>query len=220
VHTQATSELGPFNKAKLKFSPSLPRAGPLSATGIIMVITGKFTAKRGKFKGLNDDPDTWRMLYKKGGEELLREYAEHMLTEHDFFAHRADSGLMDRLCLVLASIWMSPDQFWYFAFKKLSEPDRYFLCINKHCPEELIEALWIGDYYCTYDGTPNPDAVASGAYFSNYRKALSIYARRPDLRAVVGKAMRSLYEYSLKREGIIAVADDFVDLSTNIRMSS
>jgi len=182
-------------------------------------IRERFTAKRGKFKGLKDDPDTWRALYKKGGEDLLREYAENMMTEHDFFAHRADAGLMDRLCLVLASIWMSPGQFWYFAFKKLSEPDRYFLCINKHCPEDLIEALWIGDYY-SGDGTSDPEAVAAGAYFNNYKKALSIYARRPDLRAVVGKAMRSLYEYSLRREGIIPVPDDAVDFSLNLRKAN
>jgi hypothetical protein len=54
----------------------------------------EFRAKRGKFKGLNDEPDTWRDLYKKGGEDLLREYAQHMLTEHDFFAKEPDGGFM------------------------------------------------------------------------------------------------------------------------------
>ena len=174
-------------------------------------INERFKAKRGKFKGLNDDPDTWRMLYKKGGEELLREYAEHMLTEHDFFAKRPDAGFMGRLCLVLESIWLSRDQFWYYAFERLSENDRYFLSGNKHCPEDLLETIWIGNYYSSYDGTPRPDAVACCAYFNNYRKALSIYARRPDLRYVLCKAMRAQYEYSLKREGIIPIPDDAVD---------
>ena len=182
-------------------------------------INERFRAKRGKFKGLEDDGDTWRMLYKNGGEDLLREYSEHMLTEHDFFAKQSDAGFMSRLCIVLASIKLTPEQFWYFAFKKLSEPDRYFLCINKHCPEELIEALWIGDYY-SGDGTSDPEAVAAGAYFNNYWKALSIYGRRPDLRTVVGKAMRGLYEYSLKREGITAVDDDSIDRGLNLRKAN
>jgi hypothetical protein len=118
---------------------------------------------------------------------------------------------MGRLCLVLESIWLSPEQFWYFAFKRLSENDRYFLSGNMHCPEDLLEAIWIGNYHCAYDGTPRPDAVACCAYFNNYRKALSIYARRPDLRNVLCKTMRTQYEYSLKREGIIPIPDDAVD---------
>lgn len=184
-----------------------------------MIITGKYTAKRGKFRGLNDDPNTWRMLYKKGGEVLLREYADHMLTEHDFFAKRPDAGFMGRLCLVLESIWLSPEQFWYFAFKRLSEQNRYFLSGNKHCPEDILEAIWIGDYRHV-DNSPDPSAVAVCAYFNNYRKALSIYARRPDLRYVLSKRMQIQYEYSLRREGIIPVQDKSFDLGLDIRKAN
>ncbi len=180
-----------------------------------MVITGRFTAKRGKFKGLNDDPNTWRALYKKGGEDLLREYSEHMLTEHDFFAKRPESGFIDRLCIVIGSIWLPPETFWYYAFKRFSEQDRYFLSGNKHCPEDLLEAIWIGNY-CNVDGSPRPEAVASCAYFNNYKKALSIYARRPDLRKVLSKWLRDQYKYSLKREGLIPIPDDAVDFGLDI----
>jgi len=181
-----------------------------------MYVSGKFTAKRGRFKGLNDDLDTWRDLYTSGGEELLREYSEHMLTVHDFFAKKPDAGFMSRLCIVLTAIWLSPEQFWHFAFERLSERNRYFLCLNKHCPEDLIEAIWIGDYYCG-DGTSDPDAVAAGAYFNNYRKALSIYAGRPDLRYVLDEALRKQYEFSLRYEGIVPIPDDVVNLGRDVR---
>ena len=173
-------------------------------------INERFRAKRGKFKGLEDDGDTWRMLYKNGGEDLLREYSEHMLTEHDYFAKQPDAGFMSRLTMVVASIWLRPEEFWYYAFKRFSEQDRYFLSGNKHCPEDLLEAIWIGNYR-NMDGSPRPDAVASCAYFNNYRKALSIYARRPDLRKVLSKWLKDQYEYSLRREGIIPLPDDTVN---------
>jgi hypothetical protein len=176
----------------------------------------RYTAKRGKFKGLLDEPETWRMLYKNGGEDLLREYAEHMQTEHDFFADRPDAGFKGRLCLVLESIWLSPEQFWHYAFKSLTERERYYLSGNKHCPENLLEAIWIGDYRHV-DGSPKPYAVANCAYFNNYRKALSIYARRPELRVVVQKPMRDLYEYSLKYEGITLFDDHTIYRDLNMR---
>jgi hypothetical protein len=178
-------------------------------------IKERYTAKRGKFKGLGDNGDTWRMLYKKGGEDFLREYSEHMLTEHDYFAKHPDAGFMSRLTMVVASIWLRPEQFWYYTFKRFSERDRHFLSGNKYCPEDLLEAIWIGDYF-SGDGTPDPSAVAVCAYFNNYRKALSIYARRPDLRYVLSKPMRSQYEYSLKREGIFSIPDDSVDFGLDL----
>ena len=176
----------------------------------------EFRAKRGKFKGLNDDPDTWRDLYKKGGEDLLREYAVHMLTEHDFFAKEADGGFMSRLIIVISSIQLSPERYWYYAFKRFSEQERDLLAGNKYLPEELIEAIWIGDYH-TVDGKPEPDSVAGWAYFNNYKKALSIYGRRPDLRKVLSKELREQYEYSLRREGIVPLPDDSVDLGSDVR---
>jgi len=178
-------------------------------------IIERFRAKRGKFKGLRDNGDTWRMLYKKGGEELLREFAEHMLTEHDYYSKHQDGGFMIRLTMVVQSIWLPPQRFWYYAFKKFSEQDRYFISGNKHCPEDLLEAIWIGNYL-DVDGNPRPEAVASCAYFNNYRKALSIYARRPDLRHILSKFMRDLYEYSLRREGIIPIPDDAVNFSFDL----
>jgi hypothetical protein len=177
-------------------------------------IRERYTAKSGKFKGLRDHGDTWRMLYKKGGEELLREYSKHMLTENGIAANRPDGGFMGRLCIVLESIWLSPEQFWYYALKRLSVQERYFLSGNKHCPEELLEAIWIGDYRAV-DGSPEPDAVAACAYFNNYKKALSIYARRPDLRKILRPVLRELYEYSLRRQGIIPLEDNTVDLLSN-----
>ena len=178
-------------------------------------INERFKAKSGKFNGLGDDGDTWRMLYKKGGEDLLREYSEHMLTEHDYFAKQADAGFMSRLTMVVASIWLRTEEFWYYAFKRFSEQDRYFISGNKHCPEDLLEAIWIGNYL-DVDGNPRPEAVASCAYFNNYRKALSIYARRPDLRKVLSKGLRDQYEYSLRREGIIQIPDDSVDFGLDL----
>ncbi len=183
-------------------------------------IIERFRAKRGKFKGLRDNGDTWQMLYKNGGEELLREFAEHMLTEHDYYAKQHDGGFMSRLTMVVESIWLPPERFWYYAFKRFSEQDRYFLSGNKHCPEDLLESIWIGNYYSSYDGTPRPDAVACCAYFNNYRKALSIYARRPDLRYVLCKSMRAQYQYSLKREGIIPIPDESVNFSLNLGKAS
>ena len=106
----------------------------------------EFRAKRGKFKGLNDEPDAWRDLYKKGGEELLREYAEHMLTEHDFFANRPDAGFIGRLKIVASTIQLSPEQYLYYAFKRLPEEVRYVMAGNKYVSEEFIEAIWIGGY--------------------------------------------------------------------------
>ncbi|MEI6398265.1 MAG: hypothetical protein WCO71_05810 [Pseudomonadota bacterium] len=182
-------------------------------------INERFKAKSGKFNGLGDDGDTWRMLYKKGGEDLLREYSEHMLTEHDYFAKQADAGFMSRLTMVVQSIWLPPERFWYYAFKRFSEQDRYFISGNKHCPEDLLEAIWIGDYRHV-DNTPDPSAVAVCAYFNNYRKALSIYARRPDLRYVLSKRMRIQYEYSLRREGIIPVPDNALDICLNLRQTN
>jgi hypothetical protein len=174
----------------------------------------EFRAKRGKFKGLNDEPDTWRDLYKKGGEDLLREYAEHMLTEHDFFAKEADGGFLSRLTIVVSTVWLSEEQFWYYAFKRVLERNRFILAGNKYVSEEFIEAIWIGNYL-NADGTPYPDAAACCAYFNNYKKALSIYVRRPDLRRIVTKEMRVQFEYSLRREGIIPVPDDSIDLSND-----
>ena len=178
-------------------------------------IIDRFRAKRGKFKGLRDNGDTWRALYKEGGEDLLREYSEHMLTEHDYFAEHPDAGFMSRLTMVVASIWLRPEQFWYYTFKRFSERDRHFLSGNKHCPEDLLEAIWIGGYY-SGDGTPDPGAAAVCAYFNNYKKALSIYARRPDLRYVLSKSMRIQYEYSLRRESIVPIPDDSLDFRSDL----
>ena len=178
-------------------------------------INEHYKAKSGKFNGLGDDGDTWKMLYKKGGEDLLREYSEHMLTEHDYFAKQTDAGFMSRLTIVVQSIWLPPERFWYYAFKRFSEQGRYFISGNKHCPEDLLEAIWVGNYL-DVDGNPKPDAVAACAYFNNYWKALSIYARRPDLRYILRKCMRDQYEYSLRREGIIPIQDDAVNFSLDL----
>jgi hypothetical protein len=179
-------------------------------------ISEEYTAKKGKFKGLHDGLDTWVDLFHRGGESLLREFAGHMATEHDFFAKHDDAGFVRRLCAVVSSVRLTADQFWYYAFKRLNEPDRYFVAANRHCPEDLLEAIWIGNYV-KVDGTPDPGGVAAVAFLSNHRKALSIYARRPDLRYVVEPFVRELYEFALTRKGIIPLEDNDVDGLKGVR---
>ena len=172
-----------------------------------MDIADKYIAKSGKFKGLKDCGDTWRDLYRKGGEDLLREYSAHMTTEHNYFRGEPDDGFMKRLCMVVTRIYLTEEEAWYFAFKRLPPSERCYLAFNKHCPEDLLEAIWFGDYL-KLDGTPDPDAVAGHAYFNNYRKALSVYARRPDIRANSSRAVRKIYDYSLRYEGIVPLGDE------------
>ena len=105
-----------------------------------MDIEDKFTAKAGKFKGLKDCGITWHDLYLKGGEDLLREFSAYMSTQHDFFGSEQDNGFLKRLCIVATRLHLTEEQAWYFAFKRLPSSQRFFLAVNKHCPEAVIEA--------------------------------------------------------------------------------
>ena len=172
-----------------------------------MDIADKYIARSGKFKGLKECGISWHDLYLKGGEDLLREFSAYMSTQHDFFGSEQDNGFMKRLCIVLTRLHLTEEQAWYFSFKRLPPTKRLFLAFNKHCPESVLEAIWFGDYY-NVDGTPDPDAVSGCAFFNNYRKALAIYARRPDIRAKMSRGLRSLYDFSLSREGITPLGDE------------
>ena len=166
----------------------------------------RFIAKSGKFKGLKDDLVAWRDLFLKGGEALLQEFSDHMRTEHDFFAKELDGGFTIRICIVASVTHLTDTQFWHYALKGLPAKSRFFLAFNRHCPEEILETIWIGDYY-RKSGVRDQSAVARPAFFNNYKKALFIYARRPDLRDVVEPYVRRLYESSLVDEGISLLSE-------------
>jgi len=172
-----------------------------------MDIADKYLAKTGKFKGLKDCGITWRDLYLNGGEDLLREFSAYMSNQHDLFGQESDYGFMRRLCIVVTRLHLTEEQAWYFASTRLPPSERCYLAYNKHGPESVLEDIWFGDYY-NVDGSPDPEAVSGCAFFNNYRKALAIYARRPDIRAKMARGLRLLYDFSLSHEGITPLGDE------------
>lgn len=152
-----------------------------------------------KYLKMLDDFETWRLVFREGGEELLREYSERV--------HDPERGLgtcreyaYKRRLVSAASHELKTEAEFFLIMDKIPERLRYLLLDNPNCTEAVIEALWIGNYTDRM-GNPSPDIAAGTAYYHNHHKAVEVYRRRPDLRHVVSPAYHRLYLRALKREG-------------------
>lgn len=152
-----------------------------------------------KYLKMQDDFETWRLVFREGGEELLREYAERVHDPKRGFGDCREYAYKRRL-VSAASHELKTEAEFFLIMDKIPERIRYLLLDNPNCTEAVIEALWIGNYT---DGMGNPasDIAAGTAYYHNHHKAVEVYRRRPDLRHVVSPAYHRLYLQALRREG-------------------
>ena len=145
---------------------------------------------------IDDSSHTWAEVYKTLGEEGLLEFSKEHHNPARCIGKTVEEAFMFRLAAAASKLPLSHDEFYRIA-SKLPEDLRPFLVDNKDCPESLIEDLWVGNYF-NAAGVSRPSQVITYAFYNNHYKMISIYARRPDLRAHVSEYMRRMTESSLK----------------------